>query len=259
MLQAVSQDQLLYFRSERWGALKHGIFSRLGGTSQAPFATLNLGGNVGDDPKSVRQNHEVMYAALNVEGARACTVWQVHGNDVVIANAPVSGRRWLAQADAMVTNRPGTSLTMRFADCTPILFFDAVRGAIGVAHAGWRGTVQRVASRTALTMMREYGCKPQDIQALIGPSIGPDRYQVGEEVVEAVEGAFGTLEGLIRRDPDDGTAYLNLWEANALDLRQVGVEQIEIAQLCTAERTDLFFSHRAERGKTGRFGAVLCL
>jgi hypothetical protein len=200
-----------------------------------------------------------MYAALNVEDGRACTVWQVHGNDVVIANAPVSGRRWLAQADAMITDRPDTPLSMRFADCTPILFYDPLRSAIGMAHAGWRGTVQGVAARTAQTMMREYGCQPRDIQALIGPSIGPDRYQVGEEVVEAVETAFGALDGLIRRDPNDDTAYLNLWAANALDLRRVGVEQIEIAEICTAERTDLFFSHRAERGKTGRFGAVLCL
>lgn len=258
-MQPVSQDKLLYFRSERWTQLRHGIFSRHGGTSQSPFASLNLGGNVGDDPKAVRHNHEILYAALNVQDSRACTVWQVHGNDVVIANATVSGRRWLAQADAMVTDRPDTPLSMRFADCTPILFFDPARGAIGIAHAGWRGTVLGVASHTARTMMRAFGCKAQDIQALIGPSIGPDRYQVGEEVVAAVQDAFGTTNDLIRRHPDDGTAYLDLWAANALDLRRNGVEEIEIAEICTAERTDLFFSHRAEHGSTGRFGAVLCL
>lgn len=258
-MEAVSRDKLLYFRSERWGKLRHGIFSRHGGTSHAPFASLNLGGNVGDDPKAVRRNHEIMYEALNVQDSRACTVWQVHGNDVVIANARVSGRRWLAQADAMVTDRRETPLSMRFADCTPILFFDPVQGAIGVAHAGWRGTVLGVASRTARTMMHAFGCKARDIQALIGPSIGPDRYQVGEEVVAAVHQAFGTTDGLIRRHPEDGTAYLDLWAANALDLRRIGIEQIEIAEICTAARTDLFFSHRAEHGSTGRFGAVLCL
>ncbi len=239
--------------------MTHGVFSRRGGTSRAPFESLNLGGNVGDDPQSVRSNHEIMYAALGVNDARACSVWQVHSNDVVIANAPVKGRRWLTQADAMVTDRLGVPLSMRFADCTPLLFVDPKQNVIAIAHAGWRGTVLGVGGRTIHTMVRSYGCKPEDIQALIGPSIGPDRYQVGEEVVAATQAAFGTTENLIHRDARDGSAYLDLWAANALDLRRAGVEQIESAELCTAERTDLFFSHRAEHGHTGRFGAVICL
>jgi polyphenol oxidase len=258
-LYAITHDNLVYLRSDSWKAITHGIFTRQGGTSQGAFASLNLGGNVGDDPKAVRRNHEMMYAALGVKDSQACSVWQVHGNDVVIANAPVHGRRWLAQADGMVTDRPGIPLSMRFADCTPLLFHDAIQGVIGVAHAGWRGTVQGVGARVIHLMQQRYGCKAADIQALIGPSIGPKRYQVGEEVVAAVYDAFGTIDGLIRRHANDGSAYLDLWAANALALRRVGVEQIEIAGICTAERTDLFFSHRAEHGNTGRFGAVISL
>jgi copper oxidase (laccase) domain-containing protein len=108
-------------------------------------------------------------------------------------------------------------------------------------------------------LAQSYGSRPVDIQAAIGPSIGPERYQVGDEVVEAVHTYFGTTDGLIRRDPADGTAYLDLWAANRLDLERAGVEQIEVAGICTAEHTDEFFSHRAEKGRTGRFGAVLCL
>jgi len=110
-----------------------------------------------------------------------------------------------------------------------------------------------------LAMIRSYGSNPADIQAGIGPSIGPNRYQVGEEVVEAVQQQFGTTEGLIRRDPADGTAYLDLWAANRLDLERAGVGQNEVAGICTAENTDEWFSHRAEKGRNGRFGAVLCL
>ena len=214
---------------------------------------------MGDDPTAVRHNHERMYSALNVSEERACSVWQVHGADVIMANGPVRGRRWLALADSMVTDRPDTPLSMRFADCTPLLFHDPVRGVIGMAHAGWRGTVRGVGANTVRAMCDSYGCQPSAIRAGIGPSIGPEKYQVGEEVVEAVRGYFGTVDGLIRRDPDDGTAYLNLWEANRLDLERAGVEQIEIAEICTASRTDEFFSHRAEKDRTGRFGVVMVL
>ncbi|MBZ0301573.1 MAG: peptidoglycan editing factor PgeF [Anaerolineae bacterium] len=242
-----------------WPQLAHGVFTRHGGVSQAPWASLNLGGNVGDDAVAVRRNHELMYSALRANGARACSVWQVHSADVVLADGPVRGRRWLALADAMVTDRSDTPLSMRFADCVPLLFHDPTHGVIGMAHAGWRGTVQGVAANTVRHMMEAYGCQPQDVQVGIGPSIGPDYYQVGEEVVAAVVDYFGTTDGLIRRDLADGTAYLDLWAANRLDLERAGVEQIETAGLCTASNTEEWFSHRAEKGRTGRFGAVMSL
>jgi YfiH family protein len=229
--------------------------------SRAPFDSLNLGGNVGDDPKAVRRNHERMYAALGVDDAKACTVWQVHSADVVIANAPVNGRRWLAHADALMTDRADVPLSMRFADCTPILFHDPIKGVIAIAHAGWRGTVQGIAATVVRALAAAYGSKPADVRAGIGPAIGPRKYQVGGEVVAAAQEYFGTTAGLIRRDPVDSTAYLDLWAANRLDLEQAGVptEQIEVAGICTAEHVDEFFSHRQEKGKTGRFGAVIAL
>jgi len=258
-LRRITCEGLVYYQFETFGGIKHGIFTRLGGISIATWTTLNTGGNVGDNPIAVRQNHERMYAALEVEASRACTVWQVHGSDAVIVDGPVRGRRWLALADAMVTDRPDTPLVMRYADCTPIMLYDPTQGVIGMAHAGWRGTVVGAASNTAKTMMQAYGCKPANLRAGIGPSIGPSRYQVGEEVVEAVQTYFGTTDGLIQRDASDNTAYFDLWAANRLDLCRVGVEQIEVAGICTAQNTDEFFSHRAEKGRTGRFGAVLSL
>lgn len=262
-MERVTRDGLAYYRftGTGWEGTRHGIFTRHGGVSRAPFASLNLGGNVGDDPKAVRQNHERMYAALGVDDAKACTVWQVHSADVVIANAPVSGRRWLAHADALMTDRAGVPLSMRFADCTPILFHDPVKGVIAIAHAGWRGTVQGIAGIVARAMANAYGCHAADLRAGIGPAIGPRKYQVGEEVVAATQSHFGTTDGLIRRDTADGTAYLDLWAANRLDLERAGIppDQIAVAGLCTAEQVDDFFSHRQEKGKTGRFGAVIAL
>jgi YfiH family protein len=258
-LRQLTHNGLEYYQFEQWTGLFHGIFTRLGGVSQAPWASLNMGGNVGDNPAAVRRNHELAYETLRVKGSRACTVWQVHGVDTVIADGPVRGRRWLALADGMMTDRADTPLVMRFADCAPILCYDPIQGIIAMGHAGWRGTVQGMSASLVRAMVQAYGCKPGNLQAGIGPSIGPRRYQVGEEVVAAVQSYYGTMEGLIHRDPNDGSAYFDLWTANRLDLERAGVEQIEIAGICTAEYTDEFFSHRAEKGHTGRFGVILSL
>jgi YfiH family protein len=260
-LQRIDGGGPVYYQFDQWadGArLSHGIFTRLGGVSPSPWNSFNLGGTVGDSPGAVRENHRRMYACLGLEGERACTVWQVHSADTVLAQGRVPNRRWLARADGMVTDQPGLPLTMRFADCTPILLYDPVRHVAGIAHAGWRGTVLGAAASALATMCAAFGTRPQDVQAGIGPSIGPDRYQVGEEVVEAVREAFGGVDGLIRR-AEDGSAYLDLWAANRLTLEREGVTQIEVAGLCTATHTDEFYSHRAEAGRTGRFGVVIAL
>jgi YfiH family protein len=250
----------VYYQFEMWqhSPLRHGIFTRHGGVSKGPWASLNVGGTVGDETASVAENHRRMYASLDLQPEQACTVWQVHGTDTVIVNGPMPQRKWLTRADAMITNRPGIALAMRFADCTPILLYDPEHHAIGLTHAGWRGTVQGVARRAVEAMKNTYGSDPTNVQAAIGPSIGPDRYQVGEEVVDAVQEQFDTTDYLIQR-ATDGSAYLNLWAANELALRSVGVRHVEQADLCTATHTDEFFSHRAEHGNTGRFGVVMVL
>jgi polyphenol oxidase len=260
-IQSHTHNGLKYYYSAAWDGVKHGIFTRQGGVSLAPYTGLNVGGTVGDDLAAVRENHQRMYNALGVDPARACTTWQVHGADVVLAQGPVPGRKWLARADAIITNQPDTPLVMRFADCVPLLFFDPVQRAIGLAHAGWRGTVQGMAANTMLALQQAYGSRPTDMRVIIGPSISGAKFQVGEEVVQAVEDHYRTLDGLMQRDPADNSAYVDLWAANKLDLLRVGVlpEHIEVSGLCTYTRTDEFFSHRAEHGKTGRFGVVLSL
>ncbi|HML21048.1 MAG TPA: peptidoglycan editing factor PgeF [Aggregatilinea sp.] len=238
--------------------LTHGIFTRLGGVSAAPWSSLNLGGTVGDNPHAVNENLQRAYHALDLDPARACTVWQVHSADTVLVHARADNRRWLARADGMITNQRGVPLSMRFADCTPIVLYDPDHDAIGLAHAGWRGTVQNMAGRIVQAMQAAFGTQPEALLAGIGPAIGPDRYQVGPEVVEATAEAFGGTDGLVHR-ASDGSAYLDLWAANRTALERAGVRQIEIAGICTASHTDEFFSHRAERGKTGRFGVMIAL
>lgn len=251
----------VYYQFDQWAggsAVLHGVFTRLGGVSAAPWESLNVGSTVGDSLEAVAQNRQRMAAALGLDEAQTCTVWQVHGAETLVIDAPVPGVPWLAKADGMVTNHPDVALVMRFADCVPILFYDPVQGAIGLAHAGWRGTVAGAGPSVVRKMAEVYGSRPQDIQAAIGPSIGPEHYQVGEAVVAAFQQAFARADRFFHR-AEDGSAYLNLWAANEHSLRALGLEQIEVAGLCTANRTDEFFSHRAERGRTGRFGLMMKL
>jgi purine-nucleoside/S-methyl-5'-thioadenosine phosphorylase / adenosine deaminase len=260
-LEKIDRGGPVYYQFEQWldtPSIVHAVFTRLGGTSAAPWDSLNVGGTVGDRPDAVKRNLDLMYETLELDGGRACTVWQVHSADAVVADEPPPGRRWLARADGVVTNRPGVPLTMRFADCVPILFFDPRQRAIGMAHAGWRGTVRQVVASTLRAMQTAFGTDPADVQAAIGPSIGPDHYQVGPEVVEAVRQAFGSSDGLVRK-ASDGTDYLDLWAANRLALERAGVHQIEVAGMCTASNVAEFYSHRAERGRTGRFGVMIAL
>lgn len=258
-MKEVQDNGLRFYQSELLANSKHGIFTRHGGVSEAPWASLNLGGTVGDEVEAVRRNHWLMYETLDVAGSKAVTTWQVHGADVVMATGPVQARRWLAHADGIMTNCPDVPLVMRYADCVPLLFHDSKKKVIGMAHAGWRGTVQGMGANMIKAMQQAYGSNPRDIAVVIGPSISCRHFQVGEEVVEAIEKHFGTSEGLMQRDSSDGTAYVDLWEANRRDVERAGVENVEIMGICTYETTADFYSHRAEKGKTGRFGAVLSL
>lgn len=258
-MKQINQNGLRYYQDERWQHLRHGVFTRLGGHSSAPWQSLNVGGTVGDDPHIVRENHHKIYETLSIDPQRTCTTWQVHGVDVVVANAPVPMRRWLARADALITNQPDLALVQRYADCVPLLYHDPVKQVIGVAHAGWRGTVGGVAGNVVRAMQNAYGTRPQDVQVLIGTSISPEYFQVGQEVVDAIHARYGTDQRLVTWHPDDGTPYVDLWRANRIDLERLGVHQIEVMGMCTVRDNHEFFSHRAEKGRAGRFAVVMSL
>jgi hypothetical protein len=234
------------------------LFTRQGGVSPAPWATLNVGGTVGDQPERVRENRLRAFAALGRDPVTLFDVWQVHGVNVVIADAPHPPQAPHQQADAILTDKPGLTLFMRFADCVPILLYDPMRKAVGMAHAGWMGTVRGTLRATIETMGAHFGTRPADLQAAIGPSIGLDHYAVGPDVIAQVRQTFGEdASGLLLTL--DGGIHFDLWAANRLLLEQAGVRQIEVAGLCTACHVDDWYSHRAEKGRTGRFGAMIGL
>jgi polyphenol oxidase len=236
----------------------HAVFTRQGGVSPEPWASLNVGGTVGDEVTRVRENRYRSFAALGRRIDSLFDVWQVHSAEAVIADAPRDPNLPLIQADAIFTDKPEVTLYMRFADCVPILLFDSKQGVVGLAHAGWLGTMRGMTTAAVSKMCAHYGSKPENIYAAIGPSIGVDHYEVGADVIAKVQESFGSdAERLI--ETRNGKMYLDLWSANFIQLQKSGVEKIEVAGLCTACHLDDWFSHRAEKGKTGRFGALIAL
>ncbi len=239
-------------------AVVHGVFTRRGGVSPAPWASLNAGATVGDEREHVLENWRRSFQALGRSMDSLFDVWQVHSADAVFADAPRPPEVDHHKADIIFTDRPEVTLYMRFADCVPILLYDPNKEVVGIAHAGWLGTVRGASGAAVRAMAQRYGSRPTDIRAAIGPSIGVDHYEVGPDVIAQVQETFGAAASSLVHDRN-GKVHLDLWSANRLQLEQAGVQQIEVAGLCTACHLEDWYSHRAEKGKTGRFGALIAL
>ena len=243
------------------------VSTRRGGVSPPPYDSLNLGPRVGDDPANVLANRERLLGAFGMELERSVWCRQIHADGVAVVDAGDAGRgaadeaSVIEGADALVTATPGLPLCVKVADCVPVVVFDPQRQALGLAHAGWGGTVARICSRTVQTMGERFGCEPASIVAAIGPSIGPAGYEVGADVIERAEAAYGERAGELLTPAAAGKALFDLWTANRIDLEEAGVpaSQIEVAAIASDEHLDEFFSHRRENGRTGRFAAVAML
>lgn len=232
----------------------HGSSTRLGGVSQGAFESLNLGYTAGDETTAVDVNRDRFARALGFE-AVPWTLSMVHGTEVAVLDEPLAGR---PRADACITDRPGIPMSITTADCVPIIFHDPVRRAVGLAHAGWRGTVGGIARSTVEAMTAHYGTRPADLRVALAPAIGPDAFLVDADVAEPFEHRFAGQDLVVKRT---NKWAINLWEANRQVLRQSGVpsEQIFACELCTFERPDLFFSYRREKGRTGRLLTAVTL
>jgi YfiH family protein len=238
--------------------LFHAILTRQGGFSKPPFDSLNTGGTVGDAPDAVIHNHKKIYETFGFDYYSRLDVWQVHGTQIICGDKPRDPHQPHIKADGILTDKPDITLFMRFADCVPILLFDPVKKAIGVVHAGWQGTCQKIAQHAVVKMGLCFGSKPEDILAGIGPSICQACYEVGQDVHQAFIENFGKAgQGFFKNI--NGRTFLDLWKANEVVLRASGVQQIETAQICTACHLEDWFSYRAENGKTGRFGVLMKL
>lgn len=184
---------------------------------------------------------------------------QIHSNKVIKVGPDDKGKV-IPQADALLTNKENVPLCVRTADCVPIFIYDPKKQAIALVHAGWKGSVLRIARKTLEKMEGFYRSKPKDLLVYFGPSIGPCCYEVGENVVHSLDETFSNWKDFVEQKSRD-RYMLNLRRMNALQLYEHGVkpENIEISPYCTACRTDLFFSYRKEGPATGRIFSVLSL
>ena len=235
--------------------LNHALFTRCGGVSKPPFSSLNVGHTVGDDLAAVRANHDRALGALGWRRADVVTAYLVHGDRVAVVDENAKGAVF-SETDALVTDTPGVVLMLRFADCVPVLFYDQRKRVIGLAHAGWRGVPAGIIPATVSMLVNVFGCELRDLWAGVGPSIGPCCYEVGPEVIAAVSAA---VNGRNPFDSVNGRLYLDLWTAVQGQLADAGVGEVEVSGICTSCHIDEWFSHRAEKGKTGRFGVAFGL
>lgn len=238
----------------------HGFTTRFGGVSEGYLASLNLGSHRGDKPENVAKNYEILGASLGFSTERLVLANQIHSDTVRVVTekdclCSLSHRDY-PECDALVTNTPGIALTVFTADCTPILFYDPVTGAVGAAHAGWRGTAAGIAAKTVETMVCAFGCRPTHIRAAIGPNIGVCCFVTDGDVPAAMLDALGDAAKPYIF-PDGEKFRVDLKGINALWLRRSGIENITIAEDCTACSHHRFWSHRVTRGQRGSQAAII--
>lgn len=249
-----------------WAGAAHGFSTRLGGVSPAPMDSLNLGANRGDDPANVRENFSRFCAAVGTDVNALVKNHQIHSTTVrpvtrddTMADPSAPG---LFEADGLITRQPGVCLTIFSGDCIPILLYDPVGRCAAAVHAGWRGTAAGAAARTAEAMIRDYGCRAEDILAAIGPGIGPCCFETHRDVPDGLRAGLGSeSEPFIRPLSKPGKFSVDLKGANAHFLLRTGLapEHIAICFACTACNLDVFWSHRVQGSQRGSMAAMIQL
>ena len=251
----MSPPRLLFADTLRAAGIPHAFTTRQGGASTGPFASLNLGRGVPDDPAAVRANRQAVLQALALDPHRHVEADQVHGAAVAVVGAGDAGTS-IPDVDGLAAIEPGTVLAVHAADCATMLLADPRTGAVAAVHAGWRGTAAGIAMEAVRSLTDRFGSRAHDLLVAVGPSIGPCHYEVDEPVRERL-GRWGWWDAVATPNPR-GRWQLDLREANRRQLVDVGVrpEHVEILDLCTYHHPDLFYSHRRDR-ITGRMAAVI--
>ncbi|MCG0274709.1 MAG: peptidoglycan editing factor PgeF [Thermosediminibacteraceae bacterium] len=248
---------------EATGLVRHAFSTRNGGCSVGYLESLNLGFNKGDEEETVLKNYQIFCDAIGINMENLVASNQVHENEIYVATKKDRGKGILKKSDikgkdALITKEKNVALVTYYADCVPLFFLDPVTPAVGLAHAGWRGTVKKIGLRTVEKMKEEFGTPVERLICGIGPCIAGSCYEVDEPVVEKFKETFEYWESLFEYK-GNGRWLLDLVEANRMQLMDAGVrpENITTSGLCTHCRPDLFYSYRRDKGKTGSLVAVI--
>ena len=235
----------------------NGFSTRLGGVSPFPVGDLNLAGFNEDLSENIYENRRRFLAAIDGD-YKLATVWQIHSDSIktLISNDDIGESD--EKADALVSDLPDVLAGIKTADCVPVLIGDPKTGAFAAIHAGWRGTVESIVSKSVAEMVRVYGSNPSNLVAAIGPAACGRNYEIGQDVIDEFGKNFAEAEKYFT-PTSEGHALVDLPLANRDQLTAIGVEDknIHIAPFCTMERSDIFFSYRVEKRKNGKTGRLL--
>lgn len=240
----------------------HCFSTRLGGVSTGELSALNLGMHRGDDPARVRENYDILGAAVGFSKEQTVFTKQHHTDLIRVVTEENCGEGLFQDVpevcDGLITDRPGVALVTFAADCTPILFFDPVRRAIGAVHAGWRGTAQGIAAKAVDAMVREFGCIRENIQAAIGPSIGRCCFETDWDVPQAMLDALGP-KAITGFSQNGEKYYVDNKFLNTLWLQQAGIGGLDLSPDCTKCQPDRYWSHRNLGGQRGSMAGIIML
>lgn len=249
------------------GIVTSAFSTRLGGVSEGYYSSLNLSFDRGDDPARVLENFKRIGASMGVAVEDMVLSKQTHTTNVRVVTEEDKGKgvmreRNYTDVDGMITNVPGICLVTSYADCVPLYFVDPVKKAIGLSHSGWRGTVGKIGKNTVQLMQENFGSKPEDLLAAVGPSVCMDCYEVSEDVIEKFKEAFEKKywEDLFYKK-ENGKYQLNLWKANELIFLESGIlpEHMAITNVCTHCNSKILYSHRTMVNNRGNLCAFLAL
>ena len=249
------------------GIVTSAFSTRLGGVSEGYYSSLNLSFDRGDDPARVLENFKRIGASMGVAVEDMVLSKQTHTTNVRVVTKEDKGKgvmreRNYTDVDGMITNVPGICLVTSYADCVPLYFVDPVKKAIGLSHSGWRGTVGKIGKNTVQLMQENFGSKPEDLLAAVGPSVCMDCYEVSEDVIELFKEAFEKKywEDLFYKK-ENGKYQLNLWKANELIFLESGIlpEHMAITNVCTHCNSKILYSHRTMGNNRGNLCAFLAL
>jgi YfiH family protein len=243
--------------SQHSNKLTHAFTTRLGGGSFDHLASFNLGRHIDDENvrADAMKNRERLCNVIGADYARLIVPGQVHSATVHVVKAADEERN-LKEVDGVTTHLKGHPLLLHFADCVPIILYDPVREALAVVHAGWRGTAASIIKNAVHEMQSNFASRPQDILGAVGPAIGTCCYPTGEDAAEKLSRTVENASGLIERASASEQFRADLKALNAMQLYEAGLESVDVTDLCTACRPDIFYSHRQSGGKTGRQGAM---
>ena len=240
-------------------SVPHGFTTREGGVSRGIFSSMNIAMHRGDEAENVMKNYENLADRIGFDVNNLVLTRQTHSDIVrVVTKADARGldNHAYPECDALITNDTGCALVVFTADCTPILLWDSVTGAVGAVHAGWRGTAADIAGKTVRAMVKEFGCRAENIRAAIGPNIGACCFETDRDVPDAIIAGFGNeAEKFIVGS--NGKFHVDLKAVNALALQRAGVKNVAISADCTMCQPDRFWSHRVTGVKRGSQGAII--